>query len=120
KELKETIVIRTGTPDRLYLSIGSDSFLNGKSLDEIAKTWDIPVEEAVIRILEEKTPSVHSFSMSEADLLRFVKQPWVMTGSDGGGGHPRAFGTYTKLLSEYALEKNVLSLARAIQRSSGQ
>lgn len=120
QEVKDNIKIRTGKPEGLYLSIPSDDYLNGKNIAEIAGDWKLSPEETVVRILEDKSPQVHSFSMSEDDVLAFMKKPWVMTGSDGGGGHPRAFGTYAKLLSEYALKKHVISLSRAIQRSSGQ
>ena len=119
-EIKETIKIRTGKPEGLYLSIPSDTSLNGKNIAEIAQAWKLSPEETVVRILEDKAPLVHSFSMSDEDVNAFMQKPWVMTGSDGGGGHPRAFGTYAKLLSTYALDKHVISLSRAIQRSSGQ
>ncbi|SFB83260.1 N-acyl-D-aspartate/D-glutamate deacylase [Parapedobacter composti] len=117
--IAESIEVRTGTADLLFLSIPSDTFLNGKSVGEIAGIWGVKPEEAVLRILAEKSPSVHSFSMSEDDLLNFMRQPWVMVGSDGGGGHPRAFGTFPRVLRRYVLDKGVLSLAQAIHKSSG-
>lgn len=117
--IKELITVRSGTADRLFLSIPSDHFLHNKSLDEVAKAWNMTPEAATIEILKKKSPSVHSFSMTEEDLLNFMRQPWVMVGSDGGGGHPRAFGTFPRVLRRYALDKNVLSLATAIHKSTG-
>ncbi len=117
--IAENIRMRTGTADKLFLSIRSDRFLDNKSLDEIARTWKLSPEESVVEILKKKSPSVHSFSMTEDDALRFMKQPWVMTGSDGGGGHPRAFGTFARVLRHYALDKKYLSMAEAIHKSSG-
>lgn len=117
--IAENIRVRTGTADKLFLSIPSDKFLDNKSLDEVAKSWEISPEKAVIEILKKKSPSVHSFSMTEEDLLNFMTQPWVMVGSDGGGGHPRAFGTFPRVLRRYAIDKNVLSVAKAIHKSTG-
>ncbi|NGM61308.1 D-aminoacylase [Sphingobacterium sp. SGG-5] len=115
----ELIKGRTGTADKLFLSIPSDPFLDNKSVDEVAKAWNMSPEVAVVEILKTKLPSVHSFSMTEEDLVNFMRQPWVMVGSDGGGGHPRAFGTFPRLIRRYAIDKNILSLAQAIHKSSG-
>jgi N-acyl-D-aspartate/D-glutamate deacylase len=49
-----------------------------------------------------------------------MKQPWVMTGSDGSPGHPRLYGTYPRKLRVYVLEKKVVPLSVAIRASSGQ
>ena len=110
---------RTGTADKLFLSIPSDSFLDNKSLEEVAETWNMSPEMAVIEILGKKSPSVHSFSMTEDDLLNFMRQPWLMIGSDGGGGHPRAFGTFPRFLRRYVIDKQVVSMAEAIRKTSG-
>ncbi|MBL1407426.1 N-acyl-D-amino-acid deacylase family protein [Sphingobacterium faecale] len=115
----EMIRVRTGTAEKLLLSIPSDPFLDNKSIAEVAKIWNISPEAAVLEILKDRSPSVHSFSMTEEDLLNFMREPWVMVGSDGGDGHPRAFGTFPRLIRRYAIDKNVLSLAQAIHKSSG-
>jgi N-acyl-D-amino-acid deacylase len=49
-----------------------------------------------------------------------MKQPWVMTGSDGSGGHPRKYGTYPRKIREYVLNRHVITLPRMIQASSLQ
>jgi len=115
----EAINARTGTAAKLFLSIPSDTSLNGKHLEEVAKSWNTSPQEAVIRILTEKTPAVHSFIMSEKDMLTFVRQPWVMIGSDGGGGHPRSFGTFPRAIRNYALDKKIVSIAEMIRKCSG-
>src|SRR5690606_22581163 len=61
----EMIRVRTGTADKLVLSIKSDRYLDNQSLEEIAKRWNLTPEQAVIEILEKKNPSVHSFSMTQ-------------------------------------------------------
>ena len=58
--------------------------------------------------------------MNERDIEAFMRQPWVMTGSDGSDGHPRKYGTYPRKLAEYVLQRQVISLPRFIQASSAQ
>jgi N-acyl-D-aspartate/D-glutamate deacylase len=45
-------------------------------------------------------------------------QPWVMTGSDGSGGHPRLYGTYPKAWQDL-VESKLLSIPQFVHRSSG-
>src|SRR5690606_34510346 len=46
-------------------------------------------------------------------------QPWVMTGSDGGGAHPRTYSSFTKILETYVLDKKLFSMAHGIHRATG-
>ena len=60
----------------------------------------------------------HSFR--EEDLRYFMKQPFVMTCTDGSiGGHPRAYGTFTRKLKTYVREEKVISMGDMIRRSTG-
>jgi len=56
--------------------------------------------------------------MNQDDIHQFMKQPWVMTGSDGSDGHPRKYGSFPKKIKEYVLEKEILTMAEFIRRSS--
>lgn len=116
--IHQSIQARTADPSLLVLS-SSDPELNGQSLADLAARWDLSPEEAVIKVCLVSTPSLHSFMMTEDDIEHFMRQPWVMTGSDGGGGHPRAFGSFARVVREYALTRGVISLAQAIHKSSG-
>jgi N-acyl-D-aspartate/D-glutamate deacylase len=63
---------------------------------------------------------VASFNMTEQDIETFMKDPYVMTGSDGSGGHPRLYGTYPRKIRRYVLDKPVITMARMVQASSAQ
>jgi N-acyl-D-aspartate/D-glutamate deacylase len=63
---------------------------------------------------------VASFNMNEKDIENFMKQDFIVTDSDGSDGHPRKYGTYPKLFHEYVNQKHILTLERAVQRSSAQ
>jgi N-acyl-D-aspartate/D-glutamate deacylase len=59
--------------------------------------------------------------MNENDIENFMKQPWVMTASDGArGGHPRGFGSYPRKIREYVFNRRIISLPRMIYGSSLQ
>ena len=105
----------------LLISSTRDTSLLGKRLDEIAQRRNTtPVEAALAIITAGADPGVASFNMNESDIENFMKQDFVVTGSDGSDGHPRKYGTFPKLFHEYVESKHVLTLARAVQRSSAE
>jgi N-acyl-D-aspartate/D-glutamate deacylase len=77
--------------------------------------------DAAIRILRETKghASVVSFNISEADLENFMKQPWTVTSSDGGPGHPREYATFTTKFAVYVKQKHVIDTAFFVRHSSG-
>ena len=65
-------------------------------------------------------------AMDEADVERIMKHPMTMIGSDGrlsqpgdGHPHPRAYGTFPRILGYYVREKNILDLPTAIHKMTG-
>lgn len=94
--------------------------ISGKTLEELSREWKIDVGELVVRLLiMEPGVSAITFSMSEEDIQNYMVQPWVMTGSDGGGAHPRTYATFTRILEHYVLDKKLFSMAWAIHRATG-
>jgi N-acyl-D-amino-acid deacylase len=101
-----------------------DPSLRGKSLEEIARMWNVSPAEAVLRILEGGSTSVVSHNMSEADIREFMKQDWTATGSDGNTAapgdlvHPRSFGTFAVKIQKYVNEDHVITLPFAIRAAT--
>src|SRR5690606_22098879 len=94
--------------------------INGKSLHELCQEWKVDVGELVVRLLlMEPGVSAISFSMDQGDIQNYMVQPWVMTGSDGGGAHPRTYSSFTKILEDYVLDKKLFSMAHGIHRATG-
>lgn len=85
------------------------------SVAEEMKADPIDAAMAVIRIAD---PAVVSFNQSEADIEAFMKAPWVMTGSDASGGHPRVYGTFARKYDWYVKQRHALTLRQMIYRSS--
>ena len=93
----------------------------GKYLSVIAKEWKMNPVDAAIRILRETGghASIISFNINEADLENFMKQPWVVTSSDGSAGHPREYATFQTKYAVYVKQKHVIDTAFFIRHSSG-
>ncbi|MFN0121157.1 MAG: prolyl oligopeptidase family serine peptidase [Blastocatellia bacterium] len=111
---------RRGGAESLLISRANRKEIVGKTLGALAKQWNKPPIEAALDIIKTGGAGVASFNMNEQDIVNFMKQPWVMTGSDGSEGHPRKYGTYPHKLREYVYEKKVITLPRMIQASSAQ
>jgi dihydroorotase-like cyclic amidohydrolase len=66
--------------------------------------------------------NVVAFTMNEKDIEQAMAAPDVMVASDGwlenGKGHPRAAGTYARVLSNYVRDRKLLSLMDAIRKCS--
>lgn len=110
-----------GGDSRITVSQTKDTSLIGKSLHAIAVQWKKTPEEALLKLLiEAPNTSGVSYSMEEEDIDRFMKLPWVVTCSDGGGQHPRAYGSFARKIRKYALDDKKISMSQTINSSSGQ
>jgi N-acyl-D-amino-acid deacylase len=105
--------------------------LQGKTIAEIAKIWNKDPIDTVFDLLieDEAFTSVAYFMMSEPDVALGLQQPWVSicndsqgTGPDGLLGkqhpHPRAYGTFPRILRKYVREDRKLTLEDAIRKFS--
>ena len=60
-------------------------------------------------------------SMNESDVAKFIAWPYSVICSDGnGGGHPRGYGSFTRVLGKYVREDKVISLENAVHKMTGQ
>jgi N-acyl-D-amino-acid deacylase len=118
-EMEANLKRRNGAHS-LLISSTRDTSLLGKRLDEIAQRRNTTPVEAALAIITTADPGVASFNMNESDIENFMKQDFVVTGSDGSDGHPRKYGTFPKFFHEYVEAKHVLTLERAVQRSSAE
>jgi N-acyl-D-amino-acid deacylase len=102
---------------------------SGRTLADVAKALGVSGEEALLRMIEQDDgrPGGFYFTMSEPNLRQQMLQPYVFFGSDlqalsitpqsaGKGAHPRAYGTFARVLAKYVRDEKVLSLAEAVRR----
>ena len=105
--------------------------LQGKTLAEVAKHKKADPIDAMLDLLIEDQgyTSVPVFGMAEKDVVLALKQPWVSINNDSQGTapdgilgqehpHPRAYGTFPRILRKYVREEKALALEEAIRKFS--
>lgn len=103
----------------------------GKRLSEIAKTLNKDPMDALFDLLIEDKAFTECavFGMSEPDVALALQQPWVSIDNDYSGvspegllgeehAHPRAYGTFPRILRKYVREEKKLTLEEAIRKFS--
>lgn len=116
-DITESLRIRGGG-DALLITGGKQEWL-GKTLSQIAAQYDLNLVDAARYILVNGDARVASFNMNEDDITAFMRQPWVMTSSDGTQGHPRKYASFPRKFAHYVRDQKVLSLSDFIYRSTG-
>jgi dihydroorotase/N-acyl-D-amino-acid deacylase len=104
-----------------------------KFVEQIAADMATTPAEAMMRLFSETTgsPSVIFFSMNEEDVQYALKQPWVSIGSDSGSPtpaaraqgiavHPRAYGTFPRVLGHYVRDEKLFTLEEAVRKATSQ
>ncbi|MFN2455023.1 MAG: amidohydrolase family protein [Pyrinomonadaceae bacterium] len=109
---------RRGGAEFLLITSGRDRSLIGKTLGAIARERKQTPVETALEIVKAGGAGVASFNMNERDIENFMRQDFVMTGSDGSSGHPRKYGTFPRKLREYVFDKRIITLPFAIRASS--
>lgn len=108
------------------LLIAQDFPWTGRTLAEVASDWKMDSRDAALRIIrqsiEQKTEgtAVASFNMAQADVDLLMKQPWMVTSSDGSDGHPRMFATFPEKYVRYVRERKIIDLRAFIHQSTGR
>jgi len=125
--LRERILIETqknierrGGPDKLLLVRAEDSSLIGENLLQVSQNLKISPAATVLEILKNNFIKVASFNMHKEDIKNFMKQKWVVTGSDGGSGHPRKYGSFPRKYRKYVVEDKTIPLHRFINNSTSK
>ncbi len=105
--------------------------LQGKTIAQIAKLWhEDPIDTIFDLLLKDHAfTGVVVFAMSEPDVELALRQPWVSIDNDYPGGsptgtlgkehpHPRAYGTFPRIIRKYVREEHLFSLPEAIRKFS--
>ncbi|HKP85727.1 MAG TPA: D-aminoacylase [Blastocatellia bacterium] len=131
----ENLYALAGSPDRILLvSFRSEQLkpLTGKTLAEVARMrGKDPVETIMDLVIEDRSRvGTVYFMMSEENIKKQMRQPWVSFGSDAASmapegnflrssTHPRAYGNFARLLGKYVRDEKVITLQEAVRRLSG-
>ncbi|MBI2462661.1 MAG: amidohydrolase family protein [Candidatus Spechtbacteria bacterium] len=118
--------------DRMVIaSANLDPTFIGRTIKEIAKNQETSIEDAVLNMLSasEGRVSVFTTTLSEANIMQAVQNPYSFTSSDGIGYlhsdgksgklvHPRSFGAFPRYFSRYIQENNLLTWEQAIYKAT--
>jgi N-acyl-D-amino-acid deacylase len=128
----ENLYLLAGSPENVLL-VGFKNnnlrYLAGKTLAQVAEMRGKSPEETAIDLVIEDESRVGTiyFLMSEENVKKQIKLPWVSFCSDAGSlapegvflkssTHPRAYGNFARLLGKYVRDEHVITLAEAIRR----
>lgn len=106
---------------------GLDKQFEGRSIADIARQLKKSPEDTVIDLVASTTARISAlyFMMSEEDVRTAMQFPWVSVGSDAaagrietarGKGHPRAYGTFPRIIARYVRDTRILTLENAVRR----
>jgi N-acyl-D-amino-acid deacylase len=106
--------------------------LTGKRLSDVIKMRGTAAKDTVLDLILEDDSRVFTiyFSMSEDNLRKQVQLPWVSFCSDAGSiapeypftlynPHPRAYGSFARVIGKYVREEGIITLQEAVRRLSG-
>lgn len=118
-----------GDPKNVQIaSAGFDPTLAGKNLAQITAARGLPVTienaaDVALDIIEKGGASAIFHAISEDDLVKILRDPNSMVGSDGevirfgvAAPHPRGYGTFVRVLGRYVRELKVITLHDAIRK----
>lgn len=127
----ENRYLQAGPENILLLGFKTDALkpLIGKTLKQVAgERGTDPAETAIDLVIEDDSRvDVSYFMMSEDNVRKKVARPWVSFGSDEeapategvfllSNNHPRAFGTFARVLGRYSRDEGIIPLEEAIRR----
>jgi dihydroorotase/N-acyl-D-amino-acid deacylase len=122
-----------GPQDILITAVLNKELLKyqGQRVSEIAAEWHEDAIDTICDFLirDQAGSSVAVFGMDEPDVRLILQQPWVAIDNDASGAstegllsqehpHPRAYGTFPRILRKYVKEEHVLTLSDAIRKFS--
>jgi N-acyl-D-amino-acid deacylase len=131
----ENLFLEAGPENMILLGFDNEDLrpLIGKTLAEVARIRETsPAETAIDLVLEDDTRVGTAYVvMTEENVSKKMARDWVSFGSDAGAPsaegvflnnnvHPRAYGTFARVIGKYVREEGVLSLAEAIRRMTSQ
>jgi len=128
----ENSYLGAGSPDNILLvGFKSEALkpLTGKTLAEVAEMRGTPPEITAMDLIVEDRSRIGTiyFSQSEDVVRRAIALPWVSFCSDAGSlapegvflksnPHPRAYGSFARLLGKYVREEHLIPLEEAIRK----
>ena len=103
--------------------------LTGQTVADVMRMRGVSADDAIVDLVIEDDSRVGAiyFTISEENVRRQIALPWMSFGSDAASlapegvflrssPHPRAYGTFARLLGKYVRDDRVISLEEAVRR----
>lgn len=134
-EMRMGIPYKNSDPENVVLMHFRLDSLNdlyrGKTLSEVARIHGKDPDETVIDLITKDKSRIESlyYLQSEENVKKIIRLPYVSFGSDAGAfslvndqqvtDHPRAFGTFSRVLGKYVRDEKLMPLQEAIRKLTG-
>lgn len=136
-ELERVMNYRGGPKRQLIVAYDPNLDYIGKTIADIAEELGIEPSDTLFNLYQDYVEndgegnfSFVSFNMSEENVDKMMRKPWVMVSTDGIAGapygilakpgaihsHPRSYGSYPRVLRNYVGERKLISLEEAIRK----
>ena len=127
----ENLGLHAGPDGILFIGFRNPDLrhLIGKTLQEVADMRGVSTADAAIDLVIEDRSRVSTvyFLMTEDNVAKKVAQPWMSFGSDAEASapegvflnsstHPRAYGTFARVLGKYARDEGIITLQDAVRK----
>ena len=128
----ENVFLMAGAPDKLILTgLRSERLkpLTGQTLAQVMAQRGTSAADTMMDLVieDDSRVGIVYFVMTEDNLRKQIRQPWVSLDSDApsmapegvflkSGTHPRAYGTFARFLAKYVRDEQVITLADAVRR----
>lgn len=112
--LRNRVTLRNGPEATL---LGTDPY-TGKTLADLERELEMPFEDILIDVIGPQGASGAYFVMNDALQSRLLEDPFVGVSSDGSptGFHPRGHGTFAKIIEEYVVKRQAISLDETVRK----
>ena len=115
REIEDAMAARFGGAAGVYLPATK------RQLVDVIREWKVSPGEAVVRILEQGNATAILTFGSESDLVKILQYPATSMACDCGATlntrqHPRAWGSFPRVLGRYVREQHVLTWQDAIRK----
>src|SRR5579864_3565365 len=127
----ENLLLAAGGEGTLLVGFKNEALrgYTGKTLAEVARLRGKSVPDTAMDLVVEDGSRVQVvyFLMSEENVRRQIRLPWVSFGSDASSmstegvflktsTHPRAYGNFARLLGKYVRDERVIPLEEAVRK----
>jgi len=144
EKIKSEMTVPSDEWENMFYENGADGIMlagfakhelrkyQGKTLREVMAERGTSATDTIIDLLIEDNSRIFTlyFSMSEDNLRKQVQLPWVSFCSDAGSiategvflsyhPHPRAYGSFARVIGKYVRDEGVITLQDAVHRLSG-